>query len=97
MTEASTTFQGSIKGLSEPRRVGDVLILIVRPQEAVAALQQLDRAYQNYFAVVGTINRSQFLLYHALGLPSRILASERPAGDIRPVDTTRPPQMTTAP
>jgi outer membrane protein TolC len=78
VTEGSVTFQGSLKGLRDPRRVGDVLVMIVRPQEAVAALQQLDRAYQNYFAAVSAFNRSQFLLYHALGFPSRIVASERP-------------------
>ena len=94
--EAAVTFQGSLKGLT-PRRVGNVLIFVVRPQEAVAALQQLDRAYQSYFAAVNALNRSQFLLYHALGFPSRILASERPVGELRPVDTTRPPQMAPTP
>jgi hypothetical protein len=31
--------------------------------------------------------------YHALGFPSRVLATERPSGEIQPVDTTRPPTM----
>ena len=70
--------------------------LVIRPQEAVAALQQLDRAYQNYFAAITGYNRSEFQLYHALGYPSRILATERTAGEIRPVDVKRPPQMDAA-
>jgi len=91
--EARITFRGNVIGISETRGAGDLLQVIVRPQEAVAALQALVRAYDNYYAAVNGYNRAQFRLYHALGFPSRILASERPAGEIQPIDTRRPPQM----
>jgi len=51
------------------------------------------RACEDYFAAINGYNRAQFQLYHALGYPSRIVASEQPAGEIQPVDTSRPPQM----
>ena len=59
----------------------------------MAALQQLARAYDNYFTSVNDYNRAQFRLYRALGYPAGILACERSPGEIKPVDTTRPPQM----
>lgn len=91
--EAGITFQGNLIGISETTGRGDVQQLVNRPQEAVAALQQLSRAYDNYYTAVNGYNRAQFRLYHALGCPSRILASDRPAGEIQSVNTSRPPQM----
>ncbi len=91
--EAQVTFAGNLKGISETTRFGDVLVLVTRPQEAVAALQQLRRAYDLYFSSLGDYNRAQFRLYRALGYPAGILACERMTGDIMPVDTPRPPQM----
>ena len=91
--EAIVTYQGNVKGLGQTVGAGDLLLPIIRPQEAVAALQALIRAYGNYYAAVNSYNRAEFRLYHALGYPSRILASDHPAGEIQPVDTTRPPQM----
>src|SRR5262249_45723152 len=80
-------------GLGQTVRFGDLLQPVVRPQEAVAALQQLESAYRNYFTTVGDYNRAQFRLYRALGYPAGILACEQPPGEPVPVDTTRPPQM----
>lgn len=93
MKEARLTFHGNLRGISEIRRVGDLNVMLIRPQEAVASLQALAQAYGNYYAAINGYNRAQFQLYHALGFPSRILASERPVGEIRPVDTRRPPEM----
>jgi outer membrane protein TolC len=90
---AKLSFEGNLKGLSETYRAGDRLVLINRPQEAVAALQQLSAAYDNYAGSVNDYNRAQFRLYRALGFPAEILAWERSTGEIQPVDTTRPPQM----
>jgi hypothetical protein len=59
----------------------------------VAALQQLESAYRNYFTTVGDYNRAQFRLFRALGYPAGVLTCERPVGEPVPVDTTRPPQM----
>jgi outer membrane protein TolC len=90
---AQVSFAGNLKGMSETTRFGDLLTLVNRPQEVVAALQQLQRAYDNYFTIVNDYNRAQFRLYRALGYPAGILACDRPTGSLAPVDTTRPPQM----
>ncbi|MCY2987343.1 MAG: TolC family protein [Planctomycetota bacterium] len=91
--EALIAFQGTLRGLGQARGAGDLLQLVNRPQEAVAALQQLNRAYENYFRSITAYNQAEFQLYHALGFPARTLAVERPTGEIQPVDTNRPPQM----
>ena len=86
MKEAIITFNGNVRGMSETRRVGDLLQLVTRPQEAVAALQQLFRAYDDYFAAVNGYNRAQFQLYRALGFPARIVICDRPLGEVQPVE-----------
>jgi outer membrane protein TolC len=91
--EAQTTFAGNLKAISETTRFGDRLILVNRPLEAVVALQQLIRAYNNYYVSVADYNKAQFQLFWALGYPARVLACERNNGAIHPVDTSRPPQM----
>jgi outer membrane protein TolC len=93
LREAQTTYRGNILGLGETTRSGDLLVLIYRPQEVVAALRQLLRSYGDYFDSINDYNRAQFRLYRALGYPAGILACERSPGSIVPVDTTRPPQM----
>jgi outer membrane protein TolC len=91
--EAQITFAGNLKGLAETTRVGDILVLVTRPQEAVAALQQVARAYDDYFISVGDYNRAQFRLFRALGYAAAALACDNTTGPILPVDTTRPCQM----
>lgn len=93
VTQAQLSFAGNLKGLSETIRFGDLLVLVNRPQEVVAALQQLATAYDNYFTSVSEYNRAQFRLYRALGFPSEILAINRSPGPIRPVETRRPAMM----
>jgi outer membrane protein TolC len=93
LKEAQVNFAGNLKGMSETTRFGALLTLVNRPQEVVAALQQLAQAYDNYFTTINDYNRAQFRLYRALGYPAGILACERSPGEIKPVDTTRPPQM----
>ena len=93
LKQANITWVGTVRGLSQYKTVGDAQILISRPQEAVAALQQLNRAYDQYFAAINSFNRAQFQLYHAMGYPSRILAWERRAGEIEAIDMSRPPEM----
>jgi outer membrane protein TolC len=90
--EAVITFQGTLTGIGLPRG-GNVLEMANRPQEAVAALIQLNRAYGLYFVAVNDYNRAQFQLYRAVGFPARILVCERPLGQIGTVDTSRPPGM----
>ena len=91
--EAIITYNGTLRGIGEARGAGDLLQLVNRPQEAVAALQQLDRAYVIYYAAVNGYNRAQFQLYRALGFPARTVVCDCPVGEVQPVDTSRPPCM----
>ncbi len=91
--EAVTTFNGTLVGLTQTRTAGNLFQLVNRPQEAVAALQQVFRAYEDYYAAVNGYNRAQFQLYRALGFPARIVICDRPLGDTEPVDTARPAPM----
>ena len=91
--EALVTYQGTLTGIGQTRGSGDLLQLLSRPQEAVAALEQLNRAYEDYFAAVNAYNRAQFQLYRALGFPARILACDRPVGEVRALDPSRPAGM----
>jgi hypothetical protein len=84
------TFNGNYEGLQQTSRFGDVLVLVNRPQEAVFALQLLYTAFEEYFTTVSEYNRAQFELFHALGYPARELAVLRSAGEVLPVDTSRP-------
>ncbi len=84
------TFNGNYEGLQQTTRLGNVLVLVNRPQEAVFALQLLNTAFQEYFTTVADYNRAQFELFHALGYPARELAELRPVGEITPVDVSRP-------
>src|SRR5262249_54192623 len=68
------SYQGNLRGLSETVRAGDLLVLVNRPQEAVAALQQLQQAYINYYTTANDYNRAQFRLFRALGYPAQRLA-----------------------
>jgi outer membrane protein TolC len=84
------TMNGADEGLRQTRRFGNVLELISRPQEAIYAVQLLQKAFDEYFTTVADYNRAQFELFHALGYPAREVAELRPAGEIAPVTTSRP-------
>jgi outer membrane protein TolC len=83
-------FNGHLEGIEQTRRLGDFLVLTFRPQEAVYSLDLLSRAFNEYFTTVAEYNRAQFELFHALGYPAREIARFQPAGEVEPVDTTRP-------
>ncbi|CAN5358207.1 hypothetical protein BH10PLA2_BH10PLA2_04960 [soil metagenome] len=91
--QAQINFAGNLKGMSETTRFGDLLALVNRPQEVVASLSQLSRAYDNYYLSINDYNRAQFRMYRALGYPSELVACQKPIGDAIPVDTTMLPQM----
>jgi len=93
LQEALTMFAGNLTGISQTRTAGELLILVNRPQEAVAALQQLSRSYYNYLAAVNGYNRAQFQLYRAVGYPARDVICDRPLGEVLKVDLSRPPQL----
>ncbi|MDY3559636.1 TolC family protein [Gemmata sp. JC673] len=88
LREAIELVQKSTEGLGQTRRVGDALTLVVRPQEAVAAVQAFAQANTDFFAAVADYNRAQFRLYRALGHPAQCLA-----GAVTPAAaaTTEPP------
>jgi hypothetical protein len=87
---AIITFNGNFEGLQQTTRLGNVLVLVNRPQEAVFALQLLKVAFDEYFTTVADYNRSEFELFHALGYPANELTVLRTPGPVVPVDTSRP-------
>ncbi len=89
LKQAQINFAGNLRGISETTRFGDVLTLVIRPQEVVAALDQLNRAYGNYFTAANDYNRAQFRLFRAMGYPASILACERPTGPVLPIAPLR--------
>jgi hypothetical protein len=46
-----------------------VLLLVIRPQEVVAANQALQQALNDYYGAVADYDRAQFRLHRALGRP----------------------------
>jgi outer membrane protein TolC len=60
----------NLAALSQTKQVGGTVQLLVRPQEALAAVQALGQAYADYYASVADCNRAQFRLYRALGHPA---------------------------
>jgi outer membrane protein TolC len=93
LEQARITFANNLRGISETTRFGDRLVLVNRPLEAVDALRQVTRGYENYFDSVRDFNRAQFQLYRAMGYPADVMACQRTPGEVLPVDTTRPPAM----
>jgi outer membrane protein TolC len=73
----------SIEGLGQTRRVGEALLLVTRPQEAVAAVQAFAQANTDFYAAVADYNRAQFRLYRALGHPAQCLATAVPGADAK--------------
>jgi outer membrane protein TolC len=84
------TLNGTMEGLQQISRFGNVLVLITRPQEAVFALDLLRLAFEEYFNTVAEYNKAQFELFHALGYPAQEVALEHLPGELRPVDLARP-------
>lgn len=66
----------SVQGMTQTRQTGGVILLVIRPQEVVAAVQALAQAYADFYGAVADYNRAQFRLYRALGHPAQGLAPE---------------------
>jgi outer membrane protein TolC len=63
-------------GLRETARpAGELLRLVVRPQEVVQAIAAMETAYEQYAAAIGEYNTAQFELYRALGQPAQWVTS----------------------
>lgn len=66
----------NFEGLSQTRRLGgNVILLVIRPQEVVASIQALAQAYTDFFASIADYDRAQFRLYRALGQPAQALST----------------------
>jgi outer membrane protein TolC len=76
--QAVETADKNLQGLGQTKRAGEQLVLVFRPQEAVAAVAALDQAYRDYYAAVADANRAQFALYRALGHPAQALLPAEP-------------------
>lgn len=87
---ALETVTKSLEGMSQTRRVGEILVLIFRPQEVVAAVQALDQSHRDYYLAIADYNRAQFRLYHALGHPAAALAEHPALGANSSVPTNQP-------
>lgn len=87
---AIKSYEGNLRGLSETVRLGETLQLVTRPLEVVAALQQLQQAYSNYYTSINSYNRAQFRMFRALGYPAQGVSSRPEFGNPQPIDTTRP-------
>jgi outer membrane protein TolC len=75
LKDAVDSANKNLEGLSQPKLTGTTATLIVRPQEAVQAVQALAQAYNDYFGAVSDYDRAQFRLYRALGYPAQALTN----------------------
>ena len=66
----------NLAGVSQTQRAGDLVVLVIRPQEAVASVQALAQAYTDFYGAVADANRAQFRLYRALGKPAQMLLDQ---------------------
>jgi hypothetical protein len=91
--EATESADKNFIGLRETTRpAGELLRLVVRPQEVVAALIALNVAYEQYSSAVNDFNAAQFELYRALGQPAQWVTAQPSQislvpGDPRPAPT----------
>jgi outer membrane protein TolC len=69
--EAAESTTKNLAGVAQTRGSSGTLVLVIRPQEAVASVQALAQAYADYFGAVADANRAQFRLYRALGMPAQ--------------------------
>ncbi|HEV3142703.1 MAG TPA: TolC family protein [Gemmataceae bacterium] len=70
---ARQTYDLSLEGMKQTRSAGELKVLLVRPAEAVSAVQGLAQAYVDFFAAVADYNRAQFRLYRAVGQPAQLV------------------------
>jgi outer membrane protein TolC len=67
----------NLVALGQTKGAGNQVVLLVRPQEAVAAVQALAQAYIDHYGAVADANRAQFRLYRALGQPAQCLVQDQ--------------------
>lgn len=94
---AVETADKNLQGLGQTKRAGEQVVLVFRPQEAVAAVSALDQAYRDYYLAVADSNRAHFALYRALGHPAQALLQYPPAAPPQPVSKPASPPVITRP
>src|SRR5205823_14343730 len=76
--EAVESANKNLAGVTQTRPAGGAIVLVIRPQEAVASVQALAQAYAAYFGAVADANRAQFRLYRSIGQPAqRVVQAEQ--------------------
>jgi outer membrane protein TolC len=81
LQQATVSANENLAGVGAIKRVGgNINILVIRPQEAVSAIQQLASAYFDYFGAIADYNRAQFQLYRAVGNPADLVYRGENAG-----------------
>jgi outer membrane protein TolC len=75
----------NLAGVGQTQRSGELVTLVIRPQEAVASVQALAQAYADYFGAIADDNRAQFRLYRALGKPAQMLLGDDPNYGLTPL------------
>jgi outer membrane protein TolC len=65
--DARELLAANLEGMTQTKRVGNLITLIVRPQETVASFQAAGTATTDYYAAIADYNRAQYRLYRALG------------------------------
>jgi outer membrane protein TolC len=88
VVNAIETADKNLKGIVPGKRAGEQLVLVFRPQEAIAAVTALGQAYRDYYAAVADYNRAQFQLYRALGHPAQCLVNATGIPSHPPVTAT---------
>lgn len=71
LKDAAESVDKNFQGMKQTKAAGDLVLLVVRPQEVIASIQALAQAYADYYGAVGDYNRAQFRLYRALGHPAQ--------------------------
>ncbi len=98
LRKADSSANDNFKGLGEVKRGANLVILVIRPQEAIAAEQALIQAYYDYYGSVADYNRTQFLLYRALGNPAQALPMlDRLLNQMKSPADSNPPSPPPAP
>ena len=81
---AANSADKNLIAVEQTRAVGNEVLLLVRPQEAVAAVQALAQAYTDYYGAVADANRAQFRLYWALGQPAQCVVKDNQLPTLAP-------------
>jgi hypothetical protein len=68
-----------------------LIILMIRPQEVIAAIQTLSQTYGDYYGAIADHNRAQFRLYRALGQPAHFVSGHQSSCLLGPVTSENAP------